>query len=177
MQPISKPQHSDIRICILSGKVDEAISLLNEHFPTVLSVDSEALPQIPSPDKLHYIPATSVNPTHLALNLHILRFIEAARTVPLPYYPPGTSQSDDNTLPDEILEQQDVQLHRAQALYSEANNLPKPDDRRLYVDELNHVCSLLVYKKPESGFTAKYMTQDRREAFADQVDSAILCTL
>ncbi|OBZ75812.1 hypothetical protein A0H81_04302 [Grifola frondosa] len=177
----------EIRIHILSGRVDDAIALLNKHFPAVLSESAESTSESPAVDELGYIPPTSVDPTHLALNLRILAFIEAARTVPLPYFPPGSSA----TLPPAALstpatdtdmdrhegdvDDANVQLlHRAQNLYSEVNRLSRPNDRALYLDELAHVGGLLAYTVPESGPMAKYMTQERREAVANQIESAIL---
>ncbi|CCM04599.1 uncharacterized protein FIBRA_06781 [Fibroporia radiculosa] len=172
-----------IKIHILSGQVNEATELLNEHFPSVLSESSDSGPSGHSADGLKYIPSASVNPVHLALNLHILAFIEAARTVPLPYYPPGVippaSDFSKAVRPD-IIRQEDPEeanvqlLHRAQNLYSEAIGLPNPDDRGKYLRELAQVGGLLAYKVPEYGPMASYMTQDRRDAVADQIDGAIL---
>lgn len=161
------------------------MALLNEHFPAVLSVDYERPPQIIPPGRFAYLPATSVDPSHLALNLRILRFIEAARTRPLPYpehsAPPATNDHITNDTRNTQRENEaspasaDL-LHRAQALYSEASSLPVPSDRALYINELSQACAILAYREPEVGPMAKYMTQDRREAVADQVDRAILCT-
>jgi len=183
----------DIRIHILSGRVDEAIALLNMHFPSVLSEEREPLlgggGDLPS-DSFDYKPSTSVDPTHLALNLRIHAFIEAARTVHLPYNPPGdfpshslshsastllsaTSKSHlgaDNGLNDH---QQDL-LHRAQSLYAEAQSLVKPEDRATYIGELSQVSGLLAYTDPENSPMALYLTQERRESLAAQIESAIL---
>lgn len=172
----------EIRIRILSGLVDEATDLLNKHFPSVLSESTTNVPTLKSTDRLEYIPATSVNPSHLALNLHILAFIEAARTIPLPYYPPGMKpppapevDSDAEMTPSEHSEAaNDLLLHRAQSLYSEANRLPDANDRALYLSELAQVGGLLAYPVPEGTPMATYMTPERREAIADQIESAIL---
>ena len=89
-----------IRIHILSGRVETAQSLLRAHFPNVLQHEDELggslhgrasspippLPRKPAPhDRVPYASQTSCKPIHIALNLRILDFIEAARTVPLPY--------------------------------------------------------------------------------------------
>ncbi|KAH9951447.1 hypothetical protein B0H21DRAFT_283865 [Amylocystis lapponica] len=175
----------EIRIHILSGQVDEAIALLNRHFPRVLS-EPEEVPTGRPVDRQGYIPATSIDPTHLALNLRILAFIEAARTIPLPYYPPGTKVPPSPVVPSaskdiDMLRHEsssddanDQLLHRAQNLYSDANRLPDPNDRAKYLHELAQVGGLLAYTVPERGPMAVYMTQERREAVADMVESAIL---
>lgn len=107
-----------IRTCILAGRVDRAISLLNIHFPSVLDTSGERTgvntpPYLPSSsiapptshpsqdappssdrdvdqDRVQFV-ATTLDPVHLSLNLRILAFIEACRTVPLVYTPPSSS--------------------------------------------------------------------------------------
>lgn len=66
-------------------------------------------------------------------------------------------------------------LHRAQSLYSEVNRLSQANDRAMYLGELGQVGGILAYTVPERSPLAMYMTQARREAVADQIDSAILC--
>ena len=178
--------------------MDDAISLLNTHFPSVLSEERQPLlgntKSPSSSDSLKYVPFTSVDPTHLALNLRVLAFIEAARTVPLPYHPPGTTRSSQSpscspSLPtssctrsklrtggsSELTAHQQELLHRAQSLYAEAQSLTKPEDRALYLGELGQVTGLLAYTDPENSAMAPYLTQGRREALAEQIESAILC--
>ncbi|THH33971.1 hypothetical protein EUX98_g199 [Antrodiella citrinella] len=181
----------DIRIHILSGRVDEAAALLNTHFPSVLSEEREPLLgkySDSSPDSFDYKPKTSVDPTHLALNLRMHAFIEAARTVPLPYTPPGnisiSSLSHSSTSPlspmhadaagNGMSDHQQELLHRAQSLYAEAQSLVKPADRVTYIEELSKVSGLLAYTDPENSPMAVYLTQKRREALAAQIESAIL---
>lgn len=135
--------------------------------------------------RLEYIPPTSVNPAHLLLNLHIQGFIEATRSVPLPYHPPGSTTPpspppSQNDVIDEDKEGADLRaterlLHRAQNLYAEANRLPNAAERGQYLLELGRVGSLLAYAIPEKGPVTQYLGQDRREALADSIDSAILC--
>ncbi|KIP09547.1 hypothetical protein PHLGIDRAFT_11928 [Phlebiopsis gigantea 11061_1 CR5-6] len=181
----------EIRVNILSGRVDDAISLLRTHFPDVLNPDANAYTTAQTPEAktaFKYIPSTSVDPTHLHLNLNILGFIESARTVPLLYHHPGTRvslsppplpsmplnkerASDDK----ECSEQQLILLHKAQKLYCQAGSLPKADDRALYLKELSQVTALLAYTDPENSIMATYLSQERREAVADQIEGAILC--
>ncbi|KAI0810960.1 hypothetical protein BC629DRAFT_1477733 [Irpex lacteus] len=180
----------EIRVQILSGNVDEAIALLNTYFPAVLAQDHSMHGSSSTPsDTFTYIASRSIHPTHLLLDLHILGFIEAARTIPLPYYPPGSSAppspSRSHTLSKPIQlsharedsepnEQQQVLLHKAQKLYSDAGCLPKPEDRALYLKELGNVSALLAYTVPEESPLAAYLDQARREEMADQIEGAIL---
>jgi hypothetical protein len=66
-------------------------------------------------------------------------------------------------------------LRKAKELYTEAGALPKPTDTALYLTELAQVSGLLAYTNPENSDVAPYLTQERREEVADQVDKAILC--
>lgn len=185
----------DIRNHILTGRIDEATELLHKHFPTVLSDTPEPGAIPPSIYLFKYRPATSTDPTHLALNLRIQAFIEAARTIPLPYYPPGSESplpqppllsaagrsassgdGEDVDMSESDTELSNAQLlHRAQSLYSEVNRLSQANDRAMYLGELGQVGGILAYTVPERSPLAMYMTQARREAVADQIDSAILC--
>jgi len=132
----------------------------------------------------------------------ILAFTEACRTVPLPYPPPSAisslsgspSLSDVDTdieegdepaptaslIPDKTTDPVAHQQHlsslivRIQKLYVLANALPKESDRRTYAEELNQVGGLLAYKDPEGSPMARYLSQERREAVADQINAAVL---
>ncbi|KAI0689784.1 hypothetical protein BC835DRAFT_1282196 [Cytidiella melzeri] len=185
---------TEIRVQILCGKVDDAIALLKTYFPAVLSQDPHdhsMHTSTTSNDTFTYIAPRSVDPTHLLLDLRILGFIEAARTIPLPYHPPGSSASSpppsSHTIPtsprtggghsqeySEPNVQQQLLLHKAQKLYSDANCLAKADDRALYLKELANVGALLAYRVPEDSPLAAYLSQDRREEMAEQIDGAIL---
>lgn len=215
---------SEIRQKILSGKVDEAVTLLHTHFPTVLTrssldtemdddsfftpnqkrrkVDPHASPG-PSPPMIQFLTSTTVDPLHLNLNLRILAFTEACRTIPLPYPPPSAissltgspSLSDVDTdiededeptstpglIPDETTDPIAHQQHltnlitRIQKLYILVNALPKESDRKTYAEELDQVGGLLAYKIPEKSPMARYLSQGRREAVADQINAAVLC--
>lgn len=130
-----------------------------------------------------------MDPTHISLNLRILAFIEASRTVPLEYDPHLQATRSTSPIPAEKLKQrspiyelddtdseakQTEQLDRAKKLYTAANSLRKPSDRASYLEELGQVGGLLAYKYPEDSPMAKYLSQERREAVANQINSAIL---
>lgn len=66
-------------------------------------------------------------------------------------------------------------LHTAQRLYSTVESLQDTSDRDVYRQELSQVGGLLAYRVPEDSPMSFYLTQERREAVADQVNSAILC--
>jgi hypothetical protein len=167
--------------------VDEAIDLLNSHFPSVLS-ESKA-ESSPSGFAIHtkssnieYVSSRSVEPAHLLLNLRILAFSEACRTVPLEY-PPAESLSLPSAAPplehgskdiSAFPDQQLSLLTKAQKLYFLANSLTSRSDRAIYLKELENVGGLLAYKVPEQSSMAKYLTMERREAVADQINRAIL---
>lgn len=175
-----------IRRHILSGRVEEAILCLNEHFPRVLdeSLEDEANKSFAndtSADHLEYR-TTTVNPVHLSLNLRILAFIEACRTLPLSYPaqscdsmavqpPPASSSTCDSA--DEERHQTEL-LIRVHKLHARVNSLRKPTDRSIYQEELTNVGGLLLYKVPENSPVVKYLSQERRERVAEQVDCAIL---
>jgi hypothetical protein len=170
--------------------VDDATDILNEHFPSVLSGPvSEPLSSTSSTsssgkktsNNMEYVASTSVDPAHLTLNLRILAFIEACRTIPLES-PTSKLDSDVSTSHQATTvapeapagEQQLILLTKAQKLHALANALPKASDRTIYFKELINVGGLLAYKVPETSSIAKYLSQERREAVADQINSAIL---
>ena len=202
------------------------MDLLHTHFPTVLtrsSLDAEMdddsylvpnqkrrkvdpnTPPSPNPATIQFLKSTTVDPLHLNLNLRILAFTEACRTVPCPYPPsslmssltgsPSLSDVDTDIdvgdepaeapdlIPDEatdpIAHQQhlDNLITRIQKLYVLAKALPKESDRKTYTEELNQVGGLLAYRVPEESPMARYLSQERREAVADQINAAVLCEL
>ena len=174
--------------------MDEATKLLNEHFPLVLSEAEPYTSQRKSiPGRVEAIAPTSVDPTHLSLNLRILAFTEASRTVPLQYDPhperrdePTSSALSDISAPSltsPMYDHDDPEtkltelLFLAQKLYLSASLLQNASARGTYLEELGHVGGLLAYKHPENSPMAKYLSQERREAVADQINSAILCKL
>ena len=172
---------------IVAGQVDEATDLLNEHFPSVLSGTTPqrqkpAAPHEQVVNKTEYTTPTSTDSAHLSLNLRILSFIEACRTTPLehpeqtpvpPMCEPGSPSVDVQEDP-ASLDKKMMLLSKAQKLFGLANMLDKSGDRTVYLEELNNVSGLLAYKVPEKSPIAKYLSQERREAVADQVNRAIL---
>lgn len=163
--------------------MDEATELLNKHFPTVLNADDDT-PRTGPPSGTVYVAPTSVEPSHLNLNLRIQSFLESSRTVPLPY-PPSTTGTDtprsqkrsSQALEDgdsDALDQQTALLKSAQKLYALASMLFSPDRER-YITELSNVLGILAYKVPEESTVSKYLSQERRAAVAEQINSAILC--
>ncbi|KAF8643854.1 hypothetical protein AX16_008871 [Volvariella volvacea WC 439] len=185
-----------IRVLILSGRVDEATDLLNTHFPAVLSPGAAktwAPPQRRSnlfrQKALEFSSATSLNPIHLLLNLRILAFIEATRTVPLEYRPHNASDEPEVALLSSSVQpslgtteppteqKQLALLSRAQKLNFMVKALQSPADRALYQEELRNVAGLLAYTIPETSPLSRYLSQERREAVADQINSAILASV
>lgn len=141
---------------------------------------------------MRYIPSSTVDPNHLALNLRIQSFIEANRTIPLPYHPPRSSavpsppvspsrrpkRSHSPSRGRINAESDDELLRRAQILHAEAHRLPKPEDRSKYIEEItSKLSALMVYKEPEDSELSGYLSFERREAVADQIDSAVLCKI
>lgn len=181
---------------ILSGNVKEATVLLNRHFPKVLAEDSsdnemEVTDENVNPSRLEYIGET-VNPIHLSLNLRILAFIEACRTVPLVYTSPSRGAVSPISLNPDVAvvsaspikrDQKDKDNHTEELLFSvqklraTVNALRKSDDRAIYDRELLNVGGLLAYAVPENSPMAKYLHQERRDRVAEQINSAILCSL
>lgn len=138
---------------------------------------------------MDYVASPSIAPAHLLINLRIAAFIEACRTVPLDY-PPRRSEHDadpslskkgtiepneDHDSNADSLEQQTALLKSAQKLYALATMLPQKSDQDIYTKELGNISGLLAYKVPEESSMAKYLSQERREAVADQVNRAIIC--
>lgn len=197
---------AEIKAYILSGRIDDAIELLNEHFPALLSsakaqrgedrtaahqglesyVGKNSKQGTFCTTRKDYVAPHSVDPAHLSINLRIQAFIEMCRTVPLPYKPPHRNKENLSTGVPEPSQQQDVRssgkvvrddmvlLSKAQKLYTLVNMLPNPSDHERYHQELKDVAGLLAYKVPEASSSSKYMSQQRREAVAEQIDSAIL---
>lgn len=184
---------TEIRLHILAGRVDDATVLLNRHFPSVLSGRKlQTTPPMPPETRIsniiEYVAPTSVDPAHLTLNLRILSFIEACRTIPLvppqsiPHAErqltpvPENPPDDEASSPLALMEQKIKLITKGQKLHELAKLLPKLEDRTLYIQELNNVGGLLAYETPETSPISKYMSQERREAVADQINCGILGT-
>jgi CTLH/CRA C-terminal to LisH motif domain len=188
----------DIQINILSGRIDDAIDLLNSNFPSTLSsstssnADTETTTPRVENSKLTLVKTVlpfTVEPAHLYLELRILAFVEASRTKPLPYEPltppnfdpelsPRISPSNNLRDPSGELDG-DAHLSRllnhVYELYDCSQALQDPHERAEYQHELSAVSSLLAYKVPEQSPMAKYLSQERRQMVADEINSAILC--
>ncbi|KAG1756668.1 PQ loop repeat-domain-containing protein [Suillus paluster] len=179
----------EIRTEILSGRIDEATALLNQHFPSVLASSSVSHSETSSSvnsssDRIESAPRTVLDPTLLSLNLRIHAFIEACRTIPLPYVPPHRGVPIETPEPPMNLSRapdrmtgeryQTELILRAQKLYALVELLRKPEDRATYLKELENVGGLLAYKVPEISPMSKYLDQARRERVADQINRAIL---
>ncbi|KAJ7449915.1 lish motif-containing protein [Mycena latifolia] len=162
-----------IRAHILGGHVAAAIELLEQHFPAVLS--PEVLPSAPKPHKsltgTDFVASTTLNPAHLNLNLRILAFTEAFRTAPLDRVLAATAdpslEDEDDPITVEL-------LAKAKKLQVLVSMLPNPAERAAYSQELRNVAGLLAYPDPHSSPVAKYLSQERREAVANQINTAIL---
>ncbi|KAJ1309808.1 hypothetical protein OPQ81_006573 [Rhizoctonia solani] len=143
----------------------------------------------------------SVNPTHILFNLRVQQFVEAVRTIPLP---PSSQEHDvlpDEPIKVENLEgakvispdsmnndeqkshlptkssseaRQRRLFQLASGLYQSIKSLACPADREIYAKEVEQVCSLMLGPSPESSLAAPYLSMSRREAVADQVNSAML---
>ncbi|VDB83073.1 unnamed protein product [Peniophora sp. CBMAI 1063] len=184
----------EVRTCILTGRVDDAIALLNANFPAVLDRNSpdqpppvESPPGKPPPPIRTLVPYT-VDPTRLYLELRILAFIEASRTVPLEPATPTIAptptpeaESVPNALPTSTPangKNADAHLmallNHVYEIGKLVKELPDPDDRRDYEEELGRVSLLLAHKVPEASPVARYLKQERREDVAKQIDCAML---
>ncbi|KAJ7581240.1 hypothetical protein C8J56DRAFT_1006229 [Mycena floridula] len=148
-----------------TGRVDDAIALLDNHFPKVLSISSLASEPAAS-SRAEYSLSNSVEPDHLILNLHILAFIEACRTVPLNYPPSQPQLSDSPASPadPDAYEEATALLNLAKKLYARTHMIQDPAIRDIYLKEVTNVGGLLAYKVPEDSPMAKYLTQERRDA-------------
>ncbi|KAG8734188.1 hypothetical protein FRC11_009844 [Ceratobasidium sp. 423] len=141
----------------------------------------------------------SVNPAHILFNLRVQQFVEAIRTVPLA---PSSKEHDEASLTEsikveevedaEVISQEDNQhkistsaksppearqrrlFQLASGLYQSIKTLACPADREIYAKEVEQVCSLMLGPSPEASLAAPYLSMNRREAVADQVNSAML---
>jgi hypothetical protein len=189
--------HLDVQVSILSGRIDDAIDSVNAKFPSTLpssiSTHEDAGPSTPTgepsqPKIIKTVLPFTVEPAQLYLDLRILAFIEASRTKPLPY-PLAEPVASDPVLtrrispPNNLRDPSgeiDADAHLARLLkhvhelYDCAQALQDPHERAEYQHELSAVSGLLAYKVPEQSPMAKYLTQERREKVADEINSAIL---
>ncbi|KAG8998271.1 hypothetical protein FRB94_006969 [Tulasnella sp. JGI-2019a] len=135
--------------------------------------------------------SVSLDPRHLSLNLQIQEFIEGLRTVPLTRTRPDSSSHSfspiskllTHSVPQSLSRRAfspppppDTQklLSQAQELWCLMSELPSPGDKVLYMEELQNVGALMAYEVPETSPVSKYMSMQRREAVAEQINSAVL---
>ncbi|KAH9050679.1 CTLH/CRA C-terminal to lish motif domain-containing protein [Lactarius hengduanensis] len=184
----------DIQTSILSGRVDDAIDLLDANFPSTLSSSSTSpYSESTMATRVEQSPSLTftIEPAHLYLDLRILGFIEASRTKPLLHSSTRPSTLDTEPLP-RVSPQSNIRdlssevdgdahlsrlLKHVYELYDCAQALQDPHDRAEYQHELSAVSSLLAYKVPEQSPMAKYLAQERRQVVADEINSAILRSL
>ena len=67
-------------------------------------------------------------------------------------------------------------IRQAQKLYVLLEQIHNPVEKDLYVQELINVGALLAYPHPENSPLARYLSMERREAVAEQINKAILGT-
>ncbi|KAF7323049.1 hypothetical protein HMN09_00084900 [Mycena chlorophos] len=164
-----------VRAQILSGQIGDAIELLEQHFPAVLSADSLPPTSKPQPAKTaipgtHFVASSTVNPVHLNLNLRILAFTEAFRAAYI-----DRSVGDDKAM---SLDNEDDRhitdlLAKLTKLKVLVSALPPPE-RTTYLEEVANVSNLLAFPDVQASPVARYLSQDRREAVANQINTAIL---
>ncbi|KAG8856068.1 hypothetical protein FRB96_006635 [Tulasnella sp. 330] len=65
-------------------------------------------------------------------------------------------------------------LSEGQELWCLMSDLPSASDKVLYMEELQNVGALIAYQVPETSPVSKYMSMQRREAVAEQINCAIL---
>jgi hypothetical protein len=87
----------------------------------------------------------------------------------------GSLPEPEPSTPFVVTDKQEL-LAKAQKLYELAKVLERPGDRAMFLKELGNVAGLLAYVTPETSPMARYLKQERREALANQIDSAILCS-
>lgn len=137
----------------------------------------------------------SLDHRHLSLNLRIQEFVEGLRTVPLTrtrlaasFYHgfvssttfganPASYSPSTRALSPPPPPNIPKLLNEGQELWCLVSDLPSDSDRVLYMDELQNVGALIAYQVPETSPVAKYMSMQRREAVAEQINCAILCEL
>ncbi|TFK42501.1 PQ loop repeat-domain-containing protein [Crucibulum laeve] len=178
----------EIEHSILAGRVDQATELLNKYFPSVLAQSSSGCMVTENADKsrheMGYLSATSTDPLHLSLNLRILAFTEACRTIPLEYPlkpvsgPSNNGVSTESSMPEDSqgseIEKQISLIDKAKKLYAFAKTLPDPLDRAAYQKEIENIGCLLAFEVPETSSVSAYLSMERRQAVGDQIKRAIL---
>jgi hypothetical protein len=65
-------------------------------------------------------------------------------------------------------------IQQGQKLYALLEQIHNPAEKELYAQELVNVGALLAYPEPENSPLARYLSMERREAVAEQINKAIL---
>jgi len=65
-------------------------------------------------------------------------------------------------------------IQQGQKLYALLDQISNPAEKELYAQELVNVGALLAYPEPENSPLARYLSMERREAVAEQINRAIL---
>jgi hypothetical protein len=131
------------------------------------------------PTPIRTLVPLTIDPARLLLDLRILAFIEAVRTVPLG--PTSSIMSTSPTPPSEISTDAPAErdlatlLGHISDLHERMQSLDDPADRADYKDQIDKVSMLLAYKVPEGTPASKYLSQSRREDVATEINCAMLC--
>ncbi|KAF7304774.1 hypothetical protein MKEN_01191500 [Mycena kentingensis (nom. inval.)] len=155
-----------VRKHILDGNINDAIVLLEQHFPAVLMSSDE--PASSSKPGMHFVASSTVNPAHLNLNLRILAFTETFRVAYVDRTDSNamSPEDDDRTIAD--------LLERLQKLNVLVDMLPLAAERGTYQRELEGVAGLLAFPDAQGSPVARYLSKERRDNVASQINTAIL---
>ena len=171
--------------CILAGDIREALALCHEHFPGVVGdgtkskvpertsmVSDEGRSDTPHPNAERAVPAhpVSLDPEHIFLNMQIQMFVEAVRRASAGDKRPAGDAAAGSTELSPALQQA---LSQLQSLFARVQMIGDYS-RSMYLAELEQVSALLVYTDLENSPVRSYLDYSRREALANQVNSAIL---
>ncbi|WFC96480.1 hypothetical protein MBRA1_003137 [Malassezia brasiliensis] len=166
LAPVQREQitaRQDVCRAITDGRIAEALSLCDTHFPGVL----HTAPTPPASDAAQASPAppsqVSLNPFHVWLNLHIQHYVELVRALYADY---AHAAAHDSPM-----------LHAAlaeiQLLHTHVQTLPT-DECAVYTRQVNTLVALLAYSDADDATRARILDPARRTALAAQVNSAIL---
>ncbi|KAI9446363.1 hypothetical protein H4582DRAFT_2069716 [Lactarius indigo] len=164
----------DIQTSILSGRVDDAIDLLDANFPSILSSSPT------SPWSESCAPCISIFAYWRSSKRPGTKPLLHSSARPSTFDPEPTPRVSPQSNIRDLSSEVDGDAHLSRLLkhvyelYDCAQALQDPHDRAEYQHELSAVSSLLAYKVPEQSPMAKYLAQERRQVVADEINSAIL---